>query len=95
MHRATCLLAFLLALVISTSADAQMSARESKRIQQGKITKNEAQHLVHNAFPGAKIKRCELRAGKEHSVWAVEMIKPGEKTVTKLQVDGRSGKIVQ
>ncbi len=95
MNRPFCFLAFLLAFVISTSAHAQMKARELERIEQGKITKNEAQHLVQNAYPGAKIKRCELRAGKPHSIWAMEVVKPGEKTVIKLQVDGSTGKILQ
>lgn len=89
---------FVLSLVsigaMSASAMAQMSDREFNRIDQGKITKNEAQHLVLKKFPQATIGKCELRPGKQHSVWAVELVKQGEKTVTKLQIDGRTGKIL-
>ncbi|MFN2475056.1 MAG: hypothetical protein ABR526_01775 [Chthoniobacterales bacterium] len=72
---------------------ASADTRENERLYAGKITKNEAQHLVLQKFPGSKIKRCELTGPKGHSVIVVELIKPGAQDVTKLQVDGRSGKI--
>lgn len=68
-------------------------ARENKRLQQGKITKNEAQHLVLKKFPGATINKCELKTGKDGANWSVDLIKAGSKEVTHLQVDGRSGQI--
>lgn len=88
---------FLLVVVTCTLAVSSLSAataRENKRLQQGKITKNEAEHLVLKQFPGATIKRCVLTPGARHSVWAVELVKSGAREVTKLQVDGRSGKIL-
>lgn len=88
---------FLLAVVTCTLAVSSLSAataRENKRLQEGKITKNEAEHLVLKQFPGATIKRCALTPGGQHSVWAVELVKSGAREVTKLQVDGRSGKIL-
>ena len=88
---------FILSLVLATSLTAsalgQMTKREFERLDQGKITKNQAQHLVLKKFPRATIKKCELRGDKERSLWAVELVKPGEKSVTKVEVDERSGKI--
>lgn len=69
------------------------STRENKRLQEGKITKNEAQHLVLKKFPGATVRKCELSRGKDHSVWILDVVKSGATEVTKVQVDGRSGKI--
>ena len=89
---------FILSLIVAGSLTAsalgQMPSREFERLDQGKITKNQAQHFVLKKFPRATIKKCELRGGKERSVWAVELVKPGEKTVTKVEVDGRTGKIL-
>ena len=70
-------------------------ARENARLQEGKITKNEAQHLVLKEFPGATIKQCVLAKGGEHSVWNIDLIKPGSNTVTKVKVDGESGQLIQ
>ncbi|MDQ6862083.1 MAG: hypothetical protein M3032_13140 [Verrucomicrobiota bacterium] len=69
------------------------SARENERLQSGKITRNEAQHIVLKKYPGAEIKKCELKHGKEHSYFAVELRQSGSKSDTKLQVDGRTGQI--
>ena len=93
-HLSRLVLALVLFASIPLSALAQMSEREFERIDQGKITKNQAQHFALKKFPRATIKKCELRPGKEHSVWAVELVKQGEKNVTKLQIDGRTGKIL-
>lgn len=93
-HSSHLLLALVLFSSITASAFAQMSEREFERIDQGKITKNQAQHFALKKFPRATIKKCELRTGKKNSVWAVELVKQGEKNVTKLQVDGRTGKIL-
>lgn len=68
-------------------------SREWKRLREGKITKNEAQHLVLQKFPGAKIVRCELQPVNGHSFWMVDVVQPGAQAVSKVQVDGRSGKI--
>ena len=86
------ILSLIVAGSLSATAFGQMSKREFERLDQGKITKAQAQHLVLREFPHASIKKCELRRGKEHSVWAVELVKANEKTVTKVEVDGRSGK---
>ncbi|MDQ6808009.1 MAG: hypothetical protein M3Z64_01060 [Verrucomicrobiota bacterium] len=90
------LLAFALAaasLLATPSLDAA-SARENQRIREGKITKIEAQHLVLRKYPHATIKKCELTRGKEHSVWMLDVVKAGASDVTKIQVDGRDGKIL-
>jgi uncharacterized membrane protein YkoI len=86
-----------LIVTVCTFAVSSMSmagSRENKRLEQGKITKNEAQHLVLNKFPGATIKKCELTPGKDHSVWVVGLVKAGAHDVTQLQVDGLTGKIL-
>lgn len=85
---------FIVAAFVGGSAFAQMTGRESKRISQGKITKNEAQHLVMQQFPGAKISKCELRNENKHSVWVLDVMKPGSKNAMQVQVDGTTGKLL-
>lgn len=90
------LLAFALVaatLLAITSLDAA-GARENQRLREGKITKIEAQHLVLRKYPRATIKKCELTRRKEHSVWVLDVVKAGAADVTKIQVDGRDGRIL-
>ncbi len=70
------------------------TARENKRLQEGKITKNEAEHLVLRKFPGAKIRKCELKTSNGHGIWVLDLVKAGANTPSKVQVDGRSGKML-
>ncbi len=84
---------FVIACAFAVSSMNAASSRENKRLQEGKITKIEAQHLVLRKFPGATIKKCELTGGKDHSVWVLDVIKAGAHDATKVQVDGRSGTI--
>ncbi|MDQ6764671.1 MAG: PepSY domain-containing protein [Verrucomicrobiota bacterium] len=96
MKRTFQVLAAVLALAaISTISLEAATARENKRLREGKITKNEAEHLVLKQFPGAKITSCELTRGEDHSVWVLNVIKAGGHDATKVQVDGRTGKILQ
>ncbi len=92
-------LSFLFALIVSLNAvvpsmNAAGTARENKRLQEGKITKNEAEHIVLQKFPGAKVTKCELNTSKGHGIWVLEVTKAGANTASKVQVDGRSGKML-
>ncbi len=88
---------FAILIGLSAAAPSVHSAgtvRENERLQSGKITKNEAGHLVLRKFPGARIKKCELTNGRDHSVWVLDIIKAGTQGVSKVRVDGLSGKIL-
>ena len=89
------LLSIALVSVFAVVGGLSAETRENQRLQEGKITKNEAQHLVLKQFPGAVIKNCELKTTKGHSIWVVSFMKAGDKTVAKVQVDGLTGKITQ
>lgn len=96
MQRSFSLLLTLLGtcLVSVSPLQAAGSARENQRLQEGKITKNEAEHLVLKEFPAAKINSCRLTGAKNHSIWVLDIVKAGAHEHTKLQVDGRTGKIL-
>jgi uncharacterized membrane protein YkoI len=68
--------------------------RENRRLKAGKITKNQAQHLVLKEYPGAHIKSCELKQVHGQSVWLVSFHKSNDKTLTTVRVDGNTGKIL-
>ncbi|MEP6811342.1 MAG: PepSY domain-containing protein [Chthoniobacterales bacterium] len=92
-------LPILLALLLSCSAalpsiHAAGGARENKRLQEGKITKNQAEHLVLQKYPGAKINKCVLTQSHGHGVWMLDVVKAGTNATAKVQVDGLSGKIL-
>src|SRR4051794_10088963 len=69
------------------------TARENERLQHGKITKTEAQHLVLQKFPAAKIRKCELKSGQGHSYFVVELLERGATKMKTVRVDGRTGQI--
>ncbi len=77
-----------------SSAHGGDSARENKRLQEGKITKNQAQHFVLAKYPGARIRKGELKEGKDHSVWVIDLVKAGARDPIQVQVDGQTGKIL-
>jgi uncharacterized membrane protein YkoI len=95
MNRSAHLLSALLAAsaLVVAPLNAAGTPRENARLQSGKITKNEAQHLVLKKFPGATMKKCVLAGGKDHGVWMLDIVQAGAKEVTKVQVDGRTGQI--
>lgn len=87
-------LLLLLGCTVSFSAlQAAGTARENERLQHGKITKAEAEHLVLQKFPAAKIRKCELQKGEGHSYFVVELVERGATKTTRVRVDGLSGKI--
>jgi uncharacterized membrane protein YkoI len=87
------LLSVLLLTIFAATGALTAETGENQRLQEGKITKNEAQHLVLKQFPGATIKSCDLETTNGHSVWVVSFMKAGDKNVGKVQVDGQTGKI--
>lgn len=87
------LLSVALVSIFAATGVLSAGSRENERLQEGKITKNEAQHLVLKQFPDATIKNCDLKMINSHSVWVVSLTKAGDKTVVKVQVDGLTGKI--
>jgi uncharacterized membrane protein YkoI len=84
----------VIAVALAASSLTAASSRENERLREGKITKNEAEHLVLAKFPGATIKKCVLTPAKGHSVWVLDVVKAGAHDITKVQVDGLSGKIL-
>jgi uncharacterized membrane protein YkoI len=90
---------FIFSLIImaycsGASSAAAASPRENERLQQGKITKNEAEHLTLKKFPGAAIRSCKLTHATGHSVWVLDLVEAGAHNVISVQVDGLSGKIM-
>jgi len=70
------------------------SSRENQRLHEGKITKNQAQHLVLKKYPRASIRKCELTRGKAHSIWVLHVVPAGAHDLIEVKIDGRSGKIL-
>ncbi|MGI8820104.1 MAG: PepSY domain-containing protein [Chthoniobacterales bacterium] len=89
---------FLLVALISCAfvgtSPASASTRENNRLRAGKITKNEAQHLVLKKYPGAQLKKCKLSGAPDHGIWLVEFVEAGGTKIARARVDGRSGKIL-
>lgn len=59
-----------------------------------KITKEEAKRTVLFANTGSTIEGCEMVKGKDHTNWAVTVMKAGTATAVQVQVDGVTGKII-
>jgi uncharacterized membrane protein YkoI len=59
-----------------------------------KITKEEAKRAVLFANTGSTIEGCRLVQGKDHSNWAVSVVKAGTQSAVEVEVDGVTGKII-
>jgi len=59
-----------------------------------KITEKEAKRTVLFANAGGTIEGCRLVHGKDHTDWAVSVVKAGTQTAVEVEVDGVTGKIV-
>lgn len=59
-----------------------------------KITAKDAKHTVLFAYPGSSIEKCEMVKGKDHTNWAVSVMKASTTTSVQVQVDGTTGKII-
>jgi uncharacterized membrane protein YkoI len=86
--------ALLIALILFVFAPLiRAGAREDQRLQNGQITKNEAEHLVLQKFPNATVKNCQLKNENGHSVWQVTFLKANESAAATVEVDGKTGEI--
>lgn len=88
-------LVVILALLAPFSAFAQMEKAEMDRIAHGKITKNQAQHLVLNKYPGAKIISCDEATANGHLMWKVRFTVTGSNLAERVDVDEDTGKITR
>ncbi len=86
--------ALLVVVVLCVFASfTRAGARENQRLQNGKITKNEAQHLILQKFPRATVKSCQMKQEKGHTVWEVTFVKANESAPISVKVDGKTGAI--
>jgi Peptidase propeptide and YPEB domain len=58
-----------------------------------KITKNEAQHIALQHYPGARVTAAKLETVQGKLVWSIEIIQPKSKAVSTVAVDATSGHI--
>lgn len=89
-------LSIAVALVLAgSSALAQPKKADANQAAHGKITKNEAQHLVLTKYPAANIKNCELKTVNGASVWIVSFTMTGGNVPQRVQVDEQTGKLTR
>jgi uncharacterized membrane protein YkoI len=70
-------------------------AAEPASAPQGKITKNEAQHLVLKKYPGARVVSCESKTANGNAVWVVTFAETGSNANRSVTVDEQTGKITR
>jgi uncharacterized membrane protein YkoI len=59
-----------------------------------KISKEEAKRAVLFANTGSTVEGCRLVQGKDHTNWAVNVVKAGTQAAVEVEVDGVTGKIL-
>ena len=79
-----------LSLLLSLSF---LSASPSARLDGAKITKNEAQHIALQHYPGTRVTAAKLETVQGKLVWSIELMQPKSKPVTVVAVDAISGRI--
>ena len=82
------------ALVAATSALQAESPNEAKLMKEATVTRSQAEKVALAKVPRGTIKSGELEKEHGHLVWSFDIAKPGTKDIAEVQVDARSGKIV-
>jgi uncharacterized membrane protein YkoI len=59
-----------------------------------KITKNEAEHIALQNYPGARVTAAKLKDVTGRLVWLIEIVPPKSKPAVSVTVDAMSGRIV-
>lgn len=87
-------------VVASSSAIAQAkkdagTSKATDTAATGKITKNEAQHLVLKRYPGANIISCDESTVNGKAVWIVKYTAVDGNLANKIQVDAQTGQLTR
>jgi uncharacterized membrane protein YkoI len=68
--------------------------KAAKLQAQAKVTKAEAEKAALERVPNGTIKEGELEKEKGKLIWSFDMATPGTKEITEVQVDARSGAVI-
>src|SRR3977135_4521307 len=82
------------ALVAAASALQAESPSAAKLMKETTVTRSQAEKVALAKVPRGTIKSGELEKEHGHLVWSFDIAKPGTKDIAEVQVDARSGKIV-
>ncbi len=74
-------------------AEPKKAATDSQAAAATTITKEAAQKLVQQKYPGAQLISCEMGTVKDNSVWIVQFRRTGGNVAEKVMVDPQTGKI--
>lgn len=72
-------------------------AREGKAAKleaQAKITRSEAQKIALERVPGGTIKEGDIEKEKGRLLWSFDIVTPGTKDITEVQVDANTGQVL-
>lgn len=67
---------------------------EAELMKQAKLTKIEAEHIALGKVPNGQVKSAEIENEKGHLVWSFDIVTPGNKDITEILVDAKSGQII-
>jgi uncharacterized membrane protein YkoI len=95
--KTTVAIAVILGLIAGslTLATAAEKKHRNARLQaQAKITRQDAQKTALAKVPGGKVKEAELEEENGKLVWSFDILSPGTKDITEVQVDAKTGEVV-
>ncbi len=88
-------------VVTSSPAQAEEKKAEGKKADSSQaapaaaITKDRAEHLVMQKYPGAKVINTEMGTVKDASGWIVRFTRTGGNVADKVMVDAQTGKLTR
>ncbi|MEP6956544.1 MAG: PepSY domain-containing protein [Chthoniobacterales bacterium] len=80
---------------LTTSALFAADKSEADLLKEAKITKAQAEETALAKVPGGKIDESELEEEHGKLVWSFDIATPGSKNITEVQVDAKTGEIVE
>ena len=63
-------------------------------MKHAKITKAEAEQVALAKVSHGTVKSAEIEKEKGHLVWSFDIARPGERDITEILIDAKTGKII-
>ncbi len=74
--------------------DKESQGSKAKLEAQAKITRAEAEKIALDKVPGGTIKDGEIEKEKGNLIWSFDVVTPGTKDITEVQVDALTGQVL-
>lgn len=83
-----------IAIIITALAFAGCASEEAKLASRAKVSRAQAEATALKKAPNGRVEDAELEEEHGKLVWSFDIVRPGTRNITEVQVDAVTGKVV-